>query len=173
MLDLNEVNLADDDSNDASEHKGKNVKEDEEKQVWSSTSKVVDLLPLEVVTLYISCRQIVILVIWASERYVNQPIRDPINNSKDCRVGQLTKETRSCHVIISFTKVGSIWPIEDYHKTGKIRKRHNDPEALVDHQDLGVLSQLALVKSYPRWPVGSEVDKLDWNFTMSLYTSQK
>ena len=159
MLDLNEVNLADDDSNDASEHKGKNVKEDEEKQVWSSTSKVVDLLPLEVVTLYISCRQIVILVIWASERYVNQPIRDPINNSKDCRVGQLTKETRSCHVIISFTKVGSIWPIEDYHKTGKIRKRHNDPEALVDHQDLSVLSQLALVKSHLCWPVGSGVDE--------------
>ena len=53
-----------------------------------------------------------------------------------------------CHVIISFTEVGSIWPIEDYYNTGKIGKGHNDPEALVDHQDLGVLSQLALVKSY-------------------------
>ena len=84
----------------------------------------------------------------ASERYVNQSIRDPINNSKDCRVGQLTKEIRPCHVIISFTKVGSVGSIEDYHKTGKIGKRHNDPEALVDHQDLGVLSQLALVNNY-------------------------
>ena len=33
MLHLNEVDLADDDSNDASEQKGKNVEEDEEKQV--------------------------------------------------------------------------------------------------------------------------------------------
>ena len=29
--------------------------------------------------------------IWAPERYVNQLIRDPINNSKDCLDGQLTK----------------------------------------------------------------------------------
>ena len=49
---------------------------------------------------------------------------------------------------IVFTKVGSIGPVEDDHKTGKIGKGHNDPEALVDHQDLGVLSQLALVKSH-------------------------
>ena len=56
----------------------------------------------------------------------------------------------SCHVIISFTKVGSIWPIKDDHKTGEIGKGHNDPEALVDHQDLSVLSQLAMVKSHPR-----------------------
>ena len=54
----------------------------------------------------------------------------------------------SCHVITSFTEVGGIWPIEDDDKTGEIGKGHNDPEALVDHQDLGVLSQLALVKSY-------------------------
>ena len=54
----------------------------------------------------------------------------------------------SCYVINPFTKVGSIWPVEDYHNTGKIGKGHNDPEALVDHQDLGVLSQLALVKSH-------------------------
>ena len=33
MLDLNKVDLADDDSNDTSEQKGKYVKEDEEKQV--------------------------------------------------------------------------------------------------------------------------------------------
>ena len=33
MLDLNKVDLADDDSNDTSEQKGKNVKEDEEKKV--------------------------------------------------------------------------------------------------------------------------------------------
>ena len=33
MLDLDQVDLADDDSNDTSEEKGKNVKEDEEKQV--------------------------------------------------------------------------------------------------------------------------------------------
>ena len=33
MLDLNEVDLAHDDSNDTSEEKGKNVKEDEEKKV--------------------------------------------------------------------------------------------------------------------------------------------
>ena len=85
---------------------------------------------------------------WASERYVNQSIRDPINNSKDCRVRQLTKETRSCHVIISFTKVCSIGSIEDDDKTGKVGKGHNDPKALVDHQDLGVLSQLALVNNY-------------------------
>ena len=50
--------------------------------------------------------------------------------------------------MISFTKVGSIWSIEDYHKTDKIGKRHNDPEALVDHQELGVLSQLTLVNNY-------------------------
>ena len=33
MLDLNEVDLAHDDSNNTSEHKGENVEEDEEKQV--------------------------------------------------------------------------------------------------------------------------------------------
>ena len=49
---------------------------------------------------------------------------------------------------IVFTEVGSIGPVEDDDKTGKIGKRHNDPEALVDHQDLSVLSQLALVKSH-------------------------
>ena len=49
---------------------------------------------------------------------------------------------------IVFTKVGSIGSVEDDDKTGEIGKGHNDPEALVDHQDLGVLSQLALVKSH-------------------------
>ena len=44
---------------------------------------------------------------------------------------------------IVFTKVGSIGSVEDDDKTGEIGKGHNDPEALVDHQDLGVLSQLA------------------------------
>ena len=55
-LHLDEIDLAHEKPNDPSEDEGKYVKEDEEKKVWSSTSKVVNLLPLEVVTLYISCR---------------------------------------------------------------------------------------------------------------------
>ena len=122
-LHLDEIDLAHEKPNNASEYEDQNVKEDEAEQVESSNSKVVNLLPLEVVTLYVTCRETV--------------------GCQGCQAEQLT--VGSCHKIFVFTKVGRIRTIEDDNKTGKIGKGHDDPKALVDHQELSVLSQLARV----------------------------
>ena len=60
-LHLDEIDLAHEKPNNASEYEDQNVKEDEAKQVESSNSKVVNLLPLEVVTLYVTCRGTLII----------------------------------------------------------------------------------------------------------------
>ena len=58
-LHLDEIDLAHEKPNNASDYEDQNAKEDEAKQVESRNSKVVNLLPLEVVTLYVTCRRIV------------------------------------------------------------------------------------------------------------------
>ena len=58
-LHLDEIDLAHEKPNNASEYEDQNVKEDEAEQVESSNSKVVNLLTLEVVTLYVTCRETV------------------------------------------------------------------------------------------------------------------
>ena len=134
-LHLDEIDLAHEKPNNASEYEDQNVKEDEAKQVESSNSKVVNLLPLEVITLYVTCRRTV--------------------GFQGCQCCQCCQSCQCCQGWILFqhfvfTKVGRIRTIEDDNKTGEIGKGHDDPKALVDHQDLSVLSQLAFVKSYPR-----------------------
>ena len=128
-LHLDEIDLAHEKPNNASEYEDQSVKEDKAKQVESSNSEVVNLLPLEVVTLYVTCRETV--------------------GCQDCQGCQGCKDwILSQHFV--FAKIGRIRTIEDDIKTGEIGKGHDDPKALVDHQDLSVLSQLAFVKSYPR-----------------------
>jgi len=58
-LHLDEIDLAHEKPNNASEYEDQSVKEDKAKQVESSNSEVVNLLPLEVVTLYVTCRETV------------------------------------------------------------------------------------------------------------------
>ena len=79
-LHLDEIDLAHEKPNNASDYEDQNAKEDEAKQVESSNSKVVNLLPLEVVTLYVTCRETV--------------------GCQGCQAEQLT--VGSCHKIFVF-----------------------------------------------------------------------
>ena len=129
-LNLYEIDLAHEKPNNASEYEDQNVKEYEAKQVESRNSKVVNLLPLEVITLYVTCRRTV--------------------GFQGCQCCQCCQSCQCCQGWILFqhfvfTKVGRIRTIEDDNKTGEIGKGHDDPKALVDHQELSVLSQLARV----------------------------
>ena len=112
-LHLDKFDLAHEKLNNASKDEDQNVTDDKAKQVESSNSKVVNLLPLEVGTLYVTCRGSV-----------------GCQGCQGCQAEQLT--VGSCHKHFGFTKVGLIRTIED----GQDRNGYDDPKALVDHQDM-------------------------------------
>ena len=64
---LDQVDFTDAVSNEAGEDRGADVEEDEHQQIAGSLSKVVDLLPLEVVAFYIAW-------VWKSRLLIFGPI---------------------------------------------------------------------------------------------------